>query len=112
MRDRTYIIHIQERVERIESFTREGREVFMASELVQDAVIRNFEVIGEAVKQLSPELRAQYPDVRWREIAGFRDVLIHNYIGVNLDAVWNITEKDLPGLKRAVDAIRREMDRT
>ena len=83
MSDRMYIVHIQERIGRILEFTAGGREEFRLSPLIQDAVQRNFEVIGEAVKQISPEIKARYPDVNWREVAGLRDVLIHNYIGVN-----------------------------
>jgi uncharacterized protein with HEPN domain len=73
--------------------------------------MRNFEVIGEAVKQLSPDLRDQYADVEWRRVAGFRDVLIHNYMGVDLDEVWNVIEKDLPRLKRTVKAMLEDVDR-
>lgn len=72
--------------------------------------MRNFEVIGEAVKQLSPDLRDQYAEVEWRRVAGFRDVLIHNYMGVDLDEVWNVIEKDLPRLKRTVKAMQDDMD--
>ncbi len=72
--------------------------------------MRNFEVIGEAVKQLSPDLRDRYASVEWRRVAGFRDVLIHNYMGVDLDEVWNVIEKDLPRLKRTVTAMLDDMN--
>ncbi|MBB4091107.1 HepT-like ribonuclease domain-containing protein [Salinibacter ruber] len=109
-RDELYLEHIRERIGRIEACAQEGREAFDASPILQDAVMRNFEVIGEAVKQLSPDLRDRYSSVEWRRVAGFRDVLIHNYMGVDLDEVWNVIERDLPRLKRTVTAMLDDMD--
>ncbi len=86
--------------------------MFVASHLVQDAVIRNFEVIGEAVKRLSSDLTAGYAEVPWRSIAGFRDVLIHDYMGVDLLQVWNVIEQELPGLKSAIYAMRHDLENT
>lgn len=103
MSDRMYIVHIQERIARIMEFAAGGRQDFLESPIIQDAVLRNFEVIGEAAKQLSPETKARYPDVNWRDVAGLRDVLIHNYMGVDLDMVWHIVQDRLPTLKRTVE---------
>jgi len=69
------------------AYTCDGKEVFLQTVIIQDAVIRNFEVIGEASKRLSPEIRVAYSDVSWQQIAGFRDVLIHDYLKVNLNRV-------------------------
>ena len=104
-RDRLYLEQIRERIERIEEYTADGADVFRASPMAQDAVIRNFEVVGEAVKRISDGLRAAYPDVPWREMAGLRDVLIHDYAGVDVDEVWNIVANDLPTLKRQIGEI-------
>ena len=103
--DRLYLIHIVESVRRIASYAKGGRAQFMQSSLTQDAIIRNFEIIGEAAKQISPGLKQAYPDVLWRSVAGFRDVLIHQYTGVDLDEVWNIIEHALPDLRRHIDSI-------
>ena len=109
-RDAIYVEHIAERIRRIEEAAQNGRDAFESSHVLQDAIIRNFEGIGEAVKQLSPELREAHPDVPWQRVAGFRDVLIHDYMGVDLSEVWNVIEKELPRLKRTVEEIRKEID--
>lgn len=83
----------------IASFTSEGRAAFMADRKTQSAVIRQLEVIGEAVKNLSPELTQSETGVPWRQIAGARDRLIHAYFSVDLDAVWSMVERDLPTLR-------------
>jgi uncharacterized protein with HEPN domain len=103
--DHLYLIHIMECIQRIEEYTKDGRDDFMDSSMKQDAVIRNFEVIGEAAKRLSPNRRDFYPGVPWRRISGFRDLLIHNYMGVDLNEVWNIVENDLPELKQLIMTI-------
>jgi len=73
--------------------------------LIQDAVLRNFEVIGEAAKRLDEAYRAAHPEIPWRALAGLRDVLIHQYEGVDLERVWAIVERDLPGLKGAISRL-------
>ena len=103
--DRLYLISIIESAERIMRYVKDGREAFLESSLVQDATIRNFETIGEAARQISAELRRAHPDVPWREIVGFRDVLIHDYLRVDVDEVWNIVEYELPELKQKLAAI-------
>lgn len=107
--DRLYIIHILERIHKIEEYTNGGYQDFIASSLQQDAVIRNLEVIGEAVRNISDRLKQAYPDVPWRRIAGLRDLLIHRYMGVDVQEVWNIVEKDIPELKEAVRRIDDEI---
>lgn len=100
--DQVVLAHIREAIDRSESYTQGGRGAFLSDTKTQDAVIRNFEVIGEAVKNLSGDLRAKHPEVPWNRIAGMRDVLIHEYFGVRLETVWNAVEHRLPELKRYV----------
>ena len=97
--DRLYLHHILERCHRITHFIGPGKEAFMESEALQDAVIRNVEVIGEAAKRVSAETRARLAGLDWKAICGMRDVLIHDYIGVDLDEVWNVASSHIPELQ-------------
>ena len=103
--DRVYLNHILDAITRIESYTSKGKEVFFRESMVQDAVIRNLEIIGEAVKNLSADLRARHPEIPWARIAGMRDVLIHEYFGVRLQTVWNAVENRLPELRRHIETL-------
>ena len=87
-----------ERCHRITRFIGPGRETFMESEELQDAVIRNVEVIGEAAKRVSAAGRCGLSSLDWKAICGMRDVLIHDYIGVDLDEVWNVASTRIPEL--------------
>jgi uncharacterized protein with HEPN domain len=107
--DKLYLIHIWECIKKIESYSTEGKVAFLASNMMQDAIIRNFEIIGEATKHLSPELRQSHPKIQWRGLAGFRDVLIHNYMGVDLGEIWNIIENELPQIKSSLKALLVEL---
>lgn len=100
-----YLEDILEAINRIANYTRDGREAFDADTRTQDAVARNFEIIGEVVKRLPEELLAKQPDIPWRAIAGFRDVLIHDYARIDLDEVWLTIERDLPPLKQAIQTL-------
>ncbi|HNQ24987.1 MAG TPA: DUF86 domain-containing protein [Phycisphaerae bacterium] len=101
--DRVYLRHILDSLQRIGEYTRCGRQAFLADAKTQDAVIRNLEVIGEAVKNLSQACKDNHPHIPWRRIAGLRDLLIHHYFGVKLETVWEITVRDLPRLGEQVE---------
>lgn len=104
-RDRLYLGHILDAIAAVESFTADGRAYFLADQKTQSAVIRQLEIIGEAVKKLSGELLQRETNVPWRDIAGTRDYLIHAYFKVDLDAVWSMVEQDLPVLRANVQRI-------
>jgi uncharacterized protein with HEPN domain len=97
--DRLYLYHMLERCQRISRFVRPGRQAFFESEELQDAVIRNIEVIGEAAKRVSIDARGRLASLDWKAICGMRDVLIHDYIGVDLDEVWNVAFFRIPELQ-------------
>ena len=103
--DRFYLLHIRDAIADVRSYAEAGRDAFFGERMRQDGVIRKLEVIGEAVKGLSADTRARFPDIPWRQIAGMRDKMIHEYFGVNLELVWAVVERDLPGLERAVNAL-------
>jgi uncharacterized protein with HEPN domain len=100
--DRVYLLHIQEAVIRIREYSAGGMDAFRRDFKTQDAVIRNLEIIGEAVKNLSESTKAARPEIPWKQIGGMRDKLIHHYFGVNLDLVWDTLMRDLPRLDVAV----------
>ncbi len=110
--DRLYLTHVLDAIEKIETYISVGHDAFVSTSHWQDAVIRQLEIIGEATKRLSKQLCFQHPKVPWRRIAGLRDVLIHDYMGVDIKAVWEITQKDLPVLKRSTQEILQAMKDT
>ncbi len=107
-----YLIHITECVDKISSYVSGGEEQFLGSSLTQDAVIRNLEIIGEAAKKLSIEIRGQAPEVPWQKVCGMRDVLIHGYMGVDLKEVWRVVSQDLAPLRKAVLSLRTDKKKT
>lgn len=100
--DRVYLFHIRDALQRIVKYTRGGKKRFLKTHQIQDAVVRNFEIIGEAVKHLSPGLRASHREVPWKQIAGMRDKMIHEYFGVNLDLVWEVVADEVPTFQNKV----------
>jgi uncharacterized protein with HEPN domain len=104
--DSIFLRHILDSINQIGEYVNGlGFEDFVMHKLVQDGVIRQLEIIGEATKRLSPELREKHSHIPWEDIAGMRDKLIHHYFGVDLEAVWDTIEKDLPVLKKEVRKI-------
>jgi uncharacterized protein with HEPN domain len=103
--DDAYLRHIRDAIHAIDEYTREGREQFFRDKRTQDAVIRNLEIIGEASKALSQDLRDRTQDLPWRRIAGMRDRLIHQYFGVDLELVWSAVERELPALRGRVEEL-------
>lgn len=100
--DNIYFGHILDAIHDIEQYTSGGRDAFMRDKMRQDAVIRKLEIIGEAVKHLSENAKERRPEIPWRQIAGMRDRLTHDYFGVDLSLVWVAVERNVPTLKTAI----------
>ena len=108
--DSVYLRHILDAISKIEEYSQEvDYQSFTRNTLIQDGVIRQLEIIGEATKRLSPALRSKYASIPWKQIAGIRDKLIHDYFGVDIDAVWETLKQDLPALKKEVEEIIRSL---
>ena len=90
-------------LDRIREYTNAERARFEASRLVQDAVIRNLQTLAESSQRLSSQIKHTEPQIPWRDLAGFRNVIVHGYLGVDLGAVWLVIEQDLPALSQALD---------
>lgn len=102
--DRLYRYHILESIDKITSYI-EGvsRDEFLNSTLIQDAVLRNLQVLAESTQRLSPEFKAKHSEIEWHSIAGLRNILVHDYLGIDFDAVWVVVESYLQKLREVVD---------
>lgn len=104
--DKIYIIHIIDSIDQISEYTNQILSgEFKENRLIQDAVIRNLEIIGEAAKNVSGRTKNDYSQIPWKQMAGMRDKLIHNYMGVDLDAVWNTVEEIIPDLRNELEKV-------
>ena len=110
MRDpRLYIDDILEATRKIEKYVKGLTfEELKENSLVVDGVVRNLEIIGEAAKNIPAAVKQEYPDIEWKKISGLRDVLAHEYFGVDLEVVWNIVTEKIPALKKNIMRIRKK----
>lgn len=105
-----YLHHIHDAITRIEEYTNGvDRFTFLNESLIQDGVIRQIEIIGEAVKHLSKPFKESYPNIPWQDIAGMRDQLIHEYFGIEMEIVWNTITDDIPSFKKTIQEILKTL---
>lgn len=103
-----YFEDILESIQKIEEYINTTTKTeFMENSLIQDAIFRRLEVIGEAVKNISPEIKEEWEEIPWREIAGMRDVLIHQYSGIKIERIWIVVKIDLPLLKKSIINLKK-----
>jgi len=103
--DAVYIADIKRALDRIIVYTEKGKDNFLKDEQIQDAVLRNFQVMGEAARRMSDKAQQQYPEVPWSDLIGFRNVIIHDYAELDLERLWDTIEKDVHNLKKQIDSI-------
>lgn len=107
-----FIEHVLECIGRIEEYTKGvTKDEFFNSPQLQDAIIRRIEVIGEAVKNIPGEIKDKYTDIPWRRIAGMRDILIHDYFGVDLGLTWKVAKEEILVLKMGITEVKRDLEK-
>jgi uncharacterized protein with HEPN domain len=103
------LLDILEAIEKIEKYTSRGHEAFEQDELIQTWIVHHLQIIGEAASALPESFRDRYPEVPWSKIIGMRNILVHNYFGVDVDVVWAVVVDDIPDLKQKIEnAIRNK----
>lgn len=113
MSERTLEVFLQDVLKSIKKIQRyiQGKSYneFIKDDLLIDGVIRNLEVIGEAIKNIPVSLRKMYPSVKWKKIAGLRDILIHEYFGIDYELLWDVIENEIPSLHKQIEEILRDL---
>ena len=107
---RVLVLHALECIERVERFTAAGENEFRGSDLIQGAVLHNLQTMAQSIMQLPDPLKASHGEVDWRSLVGFRNVLVHDYLGVSVPRIWEIVRRDVPAVKVALEAMRRELE--
>ncbi|AET65691.1 HepT-like ribonuclease domain-containing protein [Methanothrix harundinacea] len=106
--DRRRLLDIAEAIERIEKYASKGREAFEDDELIQNWILHHLQVIGEAARAISEELKDEHDEMPWQQIVGMRHILVHRYFEVDIDLIWSVVEDDVPVLKQQIDLILKE----
>ena len=108
--ERVYLRHILECIEAVQDYNTQGRDGFLTDRKTCKATLRELQELAESTQRLSISLREKHSEIPWPAIAGFRNVLVHDYLGLSLNRIWEIIERDLPNLRIAVEAMLHEMD--
>lgn len=106
--DRERLLDIAEAIERIEKYASEGREAFEDDELIQNWILHHLQLIGEAARAISDELKDEHDEMPWQQIVGMRHILVHRYFEVDTDLIWSVVEDDVPALKQQIELILKD----
>ena len=107
--DKLYLIHIQECLDRIERYIEIGKEGYFSDTKTQDAILRNLQTLAESTRRLSEPLKKKYPGIDWRAIAAFRNVAVHDYLGIDAEQIWDIIQNDIPSLLQGIRTILNDL---
>ncbi|PIR38659.1 MAG: DUF86 domain-containing protein [Alphaproteobacteria bacterium CG11_big_fil_rev_8_21_14_0_20_39_49] len=108
-RDKVYIEHIIECIEKVEEMSLEGKGAFLDNYKVRDVILRNLQVMAESTQRISQDMKESNPNVKWSQISGFRNVLVHEYMGLDMELVWAVIENDIPILKKTIKNISKKL---
>jgi uncharacterized protein with HEPN domain len=109
--DRLYLVHIRDCIDHIPQFTSDGKNSFLADRKTQDAVLRNLHTLSELIQRIATDTQVKYAEVPWRGISAFRNVVVHDYLGVDLERICDIVQRDLPVLKGQISTICDELEK-
>jgi len=107
--DRVYFEHILLCIEKIEDYTKMDKSLYMGSTIIQDAVVRNLQVLAESTQRISDRVKTNYPDTKWQAISGFRNILVHDYLGLDLKLIWSVVENRLPPLRFEIEKMLEDV---
>ncbi len=96
--DRERLLDIKEAIENVQKYASHGKDAFRNDELIQTWILHHIQILGEAAARLSDEFQEKHPDIPWFKIIGMRNILVHDYFGIDIEAVWSVVENDLPVL--------------
>ncbi len=109
--DREYILDILDAIQQIEHYSVQGKDALKKEELLQVWFIHHIQIIGEAIRNISDDLRVNYPEIPWRQVVAMRNILVHNYLSVDIEEVWNTVERDIPELKHKIKVILKDLEK-
>jgi uncharacterized protein with HEPN domain len=106
--DRERLLDIQEAIESVRKYASRGKDAFKKDELVQTWILHHLQILGEAASRISDDFQEQHPDVPWYKIIGMRNILVHDYFRIDINAVWSVVENDIPVLEQQVKQLLQE----